>query len=195
MNGEPYPCRPARTPRASGFTLIELMVTIAIAAILATLAAPSFSDFVIRNRSAALTNEFVGSTLRARTEAVSRNVCMTMCRSTNTSDALPSCAGQGTSWGGGWIVFRNSGCDPTVTAPGSADDLLLVNTPVSTDYSLTSPTDAGLIFFSPTGNPRPSDAGAYLVRYKATTRTSNRSICLTALGRTLTTTYGDTCPQ
>jgi type IV fimbrial biogenesis protein FimT len=194
MNGELHPCRPARASRASGFTLIELMVTISIAAILAMLAAPSFKDFVIRNRSAALTNEFVGSTLRARTEAVSRNMCMSMCRSTNASGAAPSCAGQGTSWEGGWIIFRNPGCDPTVTTP-AADELLLANTPANPDYSLTAPTNAGLIFFSPTGNPRPTDAGAYLVRYQATTRTSNRSICLSALGRTLTTTYGATCPN
>jgi len=191
MNGG-YPPRTCRPLRHGGFTLIELMVTMVIAAVLATMAAPLLKDFVISNRSSATSNEFMGSVLRARTEAVSRNSCVTMCVSTNTSSAPPSCAEETTekAWGKGWIVFRNPTCDPSVKAPAS-DDLLLVTRALNTDYSLTGP--GGLIFFSATGQPRPADVGSFQMRYQESTRSSNRTICLSPLGRTLTIAYGDTC--
>jgi len=190
MNGSALPrCTPSS--RAGGFTLVELMFTVAIAAILVSLAAPSFNDFVIRNRTSSITNEFVGSVLRARTEAVSRNTCSTMCRSATTANAIPSCAGAGTDWGAGWIVFRNAACDASVVTPTAADLVLVVES-VNLEYTVSGP--AGLIFFSPTGTPRPSDAGSFLVRYQSSTRPSNRTICLSSLGRTLNTNYGDPCP-
>lgn len=186
MNGG-HPPSTSGPLRHGGFTLIELMVTIAIAAILAMAAAPSMRDFVIRNRSSAATNEFIGSVLRARTEAASRNSCVTMCISSNGS----SCAGAAqTAWDSGWIVFRNPGCDAAVVTPASGD-LLLTAPALTSDYTLTGP--GGLIFFSATGQPRTTDVGAFSVRYQTSTRSSNRTICVSALGRTLTQTYGTTC--
>jgi type IV fimbrial biogenesis protein FimT len=192
MNGG-YLSRTSTPLRHGGFTLVELIVTIAIAAILAMVAAPSLQDFVIRNRTSAASNEFIGSVLRARTEAVSRNSCVTMCVSTNTSALSPSCAATTeTAWGNGWVVFRNPACDASVTSPPQADDLLLVTRTLNTDYNLTGA--GGLIFFSAMGQPRPTDAGAFQVRYQTSTRSSNRTICLSPLGRTLTMAYGATCP-
>lgn len=175
--------------RHGGFTLIELMVTVAIVAILAMAAAPSMSDFVIRNRSSATSNEFIGSVLRARNEAASRNSCVTMCVSSNGSSCA---AATETAWGNGWIVFRNPACDASVVSPPAADDLVLATSALTADYSLTGP--GGLIFFSATGQPRPADVGAFSVRYQTSTRSSNRTICVSPLGRTLTVTYGATCP-
>ena len=53
-----------------GLTIIELLVVVSIAAILATLATPFLRDFVVRNKLAGLSNEFTASVLRARNEAV-----------------------------------------------------------------------------------------------------------------------------
>jgi len=192
MNGG-HPLPSSGPLRHGGFTLLELMVTIAIVAILGMAAAPSMRDFVIRNRSSATTNEFIGSVLRARNEAASRNSCVTMCVSANTDGTSPSCAGAGeTAWAQGWIVFRNPACDASVTSPPETDGMLLVTRTLSSDYSLTGP--GGLIFFSATGQPRSTDVGAFSVRYKTSTRSSNRTICVSPLGRTLTMAYGATCP-
>jgi type IV fimbrial biogenesis protein FimT len=185
-----------RRTRSLGFTLIELMVTVSIAAILAMLAAPSFSDFVIRNKSAAIANEFSGSVLRARNEAVTRNMCTSMCKSSTVSAGTPVCDGSGAGWQTGWLVFRNPTCNPANLTPATTELVSVVDS-LDAAYSLTfTGTSAdGVIFFSATGNPRTADAGGFDLQYltTGTTRTSNRRICLSALGRTATITYGDPC--
>ena len=55
-----------------GFTLLELMVTVAVAAILTTVAVPGFRDLVQNNRVTSQTNELVAALTMARTEAIKR---------------------------------------------------------------------------------------------------------------------------
>ena len=56
-----------------GFTITEVIITLAITSILAAIAVPAFSDFVADNRIAAQTNEFITDLYYARTEAIKRN--------------------------------------------------------------------------------------------------------------------------
>jgi len=63
--------RPAN-PR--GFTLVEMLITVAIAAILAAIALPSFREFLIRQNTIEIANDLVGSLNTARIEAVKRGV-------------------------------------------------------------------------------------------------------------------------
>lgn len=75
----------------AGFTLIELMVTISIVAIIATLAAPSFAEFSASQRvKAAASNLFI-SILRARSEAIKRDTTITL-------------APIGGDWADGWTM-------------------------------------------------------------------------------------------
>ena len=60
----------SRSCRPQGFTLIELLITIALAAILASLAAPSVRDFIVRSKLTNLGGEFTASVLKSRNEAV-----------------------------------------------------------------------------------------------------------------------------
>lgn len=87
--------------QTSGFTLIELMVTIAIVAILAALAFPSFESSIRSNRVATMTNEMLASLALARTEAI---------RSTHVSGVCASADGKtcGADWNQGWIVWTDS---------------------------------------------------------------------------------------
>ncbi len=82
-----------------GFSLIELVVTIAVLAILVTLATPSFTSLLNASRLTSQANELVASLQLARSEAVRRNSRVTLCRTTNGT----SCAGVAGTWGR-WIA-------------------------------------------------------------------------------------------
>jgi len=90
-----------------GFTLIELMVTIAILAIVLTVAVPGFQDFIARNRLAAATNELVSALALARSEAVKRATRVTVASA---------------DWAAGWQVFVDTGVAGDAT---DADDIVL----------------------------------------------------------------------
>lgn len=87
-------------PKARGFTMIELLMTIAIAAILLTVAVPSFRDFLLNSRMTTQTNEFVLALAYAKSEAVKRGVTVTVCSRANDTTCAAS-----TSWDNGWLVF------------------------------------------------------------------------------------------
>lgn len=59
--------------RTEGFTLIELMVTIAVAAVLLAVAVPSFRHLIISNRLTTAANDVITSVTLARSEAIKRN--------------------------------------------------------------------------------------------------------------------------
>lgn len=90
--------------RARGFTLIELMITLLLAAIILSLGVPGFRDIVLNNRAATQSNELISALSLARSEAVKRGARVSMCPSTDQA----SCTG-GTAWDAGWIVFLDSG--------------------------------------------------------------------------------------
>jgi type IV fimbrial biogenesis protein FimT len=183
---------PSSVPRRlSGFTLIELMTVLAVLAILSSLAAPSLREFLVRNRSAAISNEFVATILRARSEAVNRNMCVTVCRST-LATTPPRCDA-GADWQVGWIAFANATCNAAADVPLS-DDVIVTVGPLDASFSLVSTaTNADKIFFSPSGNARAGDAGRFDLQYRSETRSSNRGICLSVLGRTRMVAMGGAC--
>ncbi|MFQ5759463.1 MAG: GspH/FimT family pseudopilin [Acidiferrobacterales bacterium] len=88
----------------SGFTLIELITTLVIAAILMAMAAPSFTSFIKNNRLVSQTNELLADLAFARSEGVKRAANITVCKST---DGLTCNAGA--DWNDGWITVTAGG--------------------------------------------------------------------------------------
>jgi type IV fimbrial biogenesis protein FimT len=80
--------------KLGGFTLIELMVVVALAAIMASLAAPSFKSFVSGQRIKTAASDFVMAAIFARSEAIKRNTDVTI---------TPVTAGAA-GWKDGWTV-------------------------------------------------------------------------------------------
>ncbi|HSH26818.1 MAG TPA: GspH/FimT family pseudopilin [Wenzhouxiangella sp.] len=70
--------RPA-TAHGQGFSLIELMITITVAAVLLSLAIPSFRDLIARNELTTAANAWVGAINTARSEAIKRNQLVALC--------------------------------------------------------------------------------------------------------------------
>src|SRR5580704_16132104 len=93
--------------RSAGFTLLELVITMSIAAILLTIAVPSFRYVTNSNRIAGEVNGLLGDLQFARAEAVKEGRNVTVCISTDGQ----SCVANATTWQSGWIVFS----DPTDT--------------------------------------------------------------------------------
>jgi len=93
-----------RTPRRSfGFTLVELLLAIAVATILLSVGAPSFTALLNSTRLTDASNALLSSMHLARSEAVKRNSRVTLCKSADGS----SCAKAG-GWEQGWIVFHDT---------------------------------------------------------------------------------------
>jgi type IV fimbrial biogenesis protein FimT len=89
-----------RASKARGFTLIELMISITILAILLGMAVPSFNNAVLGGKLSAFSSSLVASTQIARSEAIKRNEIVRICASSNGS----SCGSSG-GWEAGWIIL------------------------------------------------------------------------------------------
>lgn len=126
----PLPSRRLSWNKTSGFTLIELMVTIAIAAILVTTGVPAFTQFVQNNRRASQVNMLVRALQIARSEAVRQRTTIGACASSNQTSCSAS-----TTWSTGWIVFVDKDGDGVVD---SGEDVLNVFPELTGGNSLTS---------------------------------------------------------
>jgi type IV fimbrial biogenesis protein FimT len=89
-----------------GFTLIELMVTIAVLAILLALAVPSFSQILAQNKMASQTNEVVGALYLAKSEALRRGQPISI-----RSISIPPAADSNDLAVAGWRVFTDLNAD------------------------------------------------------------------------------------
>ncbi|KAA3597687.1 GspH/FimT family pseudopilin [Stenotrophomonas maltophilia] len=95
--------------REIGFTLIELMVTIAVVAVLAAIAFPSFQSTIRSSRVSSTNNEVLGLLSLARSEAIRSNRGGGVCGSSDGA----SCDG---GWSGGMLAFADANGDGALSA-------------------------------------------------------------------------------
>lgn len=163
----------AMNTKQTGFTLIELMVVLSVAAILASLAVPSFRSVVQNNRLATQANELSGTLNFARGEAIKRGSSVTVCVSTDQA----TCTG-GTAWAGGWIAFVDINRDRIVTP--NVDTVLRVRGTLEGGSTFGGAATAvqylpnGLLNFG---------AGAYTLATTGCTGNEKRILNVTATGR------------
>lgn len=118
-----------------GFTLIEMLTTVSVAAILFAIAVPSFVRLTVSNTLVNYTNDLVSTVNFARSEAIRRGSTVVICSSTNGT----SCSGADDTWSEGWIVFANSDNDsPAVVDAG--ETVLKVHEALTTGYTLGTDT-------------------------------------------------------
>lgn len=127
-----------QSPRQrAGFTLVELMVTVAVLAILAMIATPAMQDLIDANRLAGASSDLQASLQLARSEAVRRNSRVTICPSSN---------GVACSAAASWSRFIVHGLDKTAAPP--VDDVIRDST-LAGGVSVSGP--AAGIAFKPSG--------------------------------------------
>lgn len=130
--------------RARGFTLIELMVTVAVLVILATVAVPNLQEFAIRSGMSSIRDDFAIALQRTRTDAVTRNTCVSMCQLATGSQDTCAPAAQRGNWQQGWVIYVNDACSSTAPAAAlSADVIVAVRQPGNQRYALTEEASDG----------------------------------------------------
>lgn len=114
----PHIQNPGGRLQAAGFTAIELMVTLAVIAILLAITAPSFVSFTQANRVAAEVNTLAGDLQFARAEAIKEGQPVSLCVANAAGTA---CDTTKNTWQNGWIVFS----DPNGNQSVDPGDLVL----------------------------------------------------------------------
>lgn len=141
----------SKNPRsAAGFTLMELMIVLSVAAVVLALGAPNFTEFSRNNRLTAAANDLLTAAQLARTEAIKRQRNVSLCTSDNVESAAPTCSN--TSFRG-WIVFQddNGNCqrDGAEPLPLRVSDSLAPSVHAAQDQHCST--------FGPTGYVRGAD--------------------------------------
>lgn len=116
---------------SSGYTLMELMITLLIVSILAAIAVPSMQEFVKNERLTGQINTLISNLMLARSEAVKRNQPVILCVSSNGA----TCTGGDAE--DGWIVFVDVDSSGGFSA---GDDLIKVQQALDGDVNLNDLT-------------------------------------------------------
>ena len=97
--------------KTSGYTLLELMVTLGLIAIVFAIGVPSMNTFIQNDRLITQINTLIGHLSYARSEAVKRSQQVAVCVSNNQA----TCTG-GNNWENGWIVYVDLDANGDFTA-------------------------------------------------------------------------------
>lgn len=90
--------------KSKGFTLLELIVTVAVAGIVLSFGIPGFMSLIQNNRATTHTNDLITALNLGRSEATRRAAPITVCSSADGA----TCSGSN-DWSAGWIVRNDAG--------------------------------------------------------------------------------------
>ena len=129
---------------------MELMVTIAVVAILAAVAVPGLQAFVARSGMNGVRDDFAIALQRARLDAINRNTCVSVCQLAAAGGAQCAAAAAGGQWHQGWVTFVDGACSGTLA---SAGDVISVRQPGNARYTLQvgNGGTVGVLTFDPRG--------------------------------------------
>ena len=186
------PVVPAPLARTAGITLIELMVTLAIVAIVAALGVPSFLRAIARHAIASQAEELQDAVRLGRNEAMKRSGPVVLCRT--EPDNTSRCAGTGGNWQT-WLLFSDAGRTGSFAA---GDAIVRQHLDVSNRMTVTG--KAASVRFESTGIAHADVDGVVFTLSPAGAssgagdRALQRQVCVNPRGEVAVIEGGATCP-
>jgi type IV fimbrial biogenesis protein FimT len=164
--------------KSNGFTLIELMVTVAVVAILSSLAVPSFRTLLAKRTVQAAADAMVSDFRYARSEALKRSNYVSVCASSNST----SCMGVGATWKSGWIVFIDGNGNGALDA---GDEILRVQQAFDAITSIqNNPAgDKTSFVYQPTGMSKAASQSFVFTPTGTVPVNGTRLVCISNMGR------------
>lgn len=142
-----------KTTIQSGFTLYELMITLAIVGVILAYGIPNMAEYRQNSRMTGAANDLHSSFHLARSEAARSKAFISICASSDSMSANPTCSGE---FEDGWVVFEDTDGDVVVDA---GEPILRVHPAIADGININSQGANDYFAFSPSGQGRGDVAG------------------------------------
>ncbi len=127
--------------RQKGFTLIELMTTLGIGAVLVSMAVPGMQTVAMNSKQRSGVNDLISAMHLARNTAITTNARVTLCASSNGT------ACESVAWNDGWIVFADLDSDQTV----DGNEVVLRSGTEASGLDISSAQFSRFLMYRPSG--------------------------------------------
>jgi len=181
--------------RGRGFTLVELMITMAVAVVLIMIAVPSFKTMTLSNKLTTAANDMVGAINVARMEAIKRNASSQLCsdssasNSTGTTDTLGNACNTSTQPGAVYVL--TGGTPATVQVRATVVGIV---TPLKLNGSMKALRYSGQGLAQIVGTTTPYSGLVADICTSSISTDNHRKIYMTAGSILATTTTTGACP-
>ena len=170
----------SRTPSQRGFTLVELLLSLAVGGILMSITVPAMTGMLNTQKAISATNALFAGLNLARSEAIKRNARAVLCKTANGV----SCTASG-GWEQGWILFHDRNNNAVLD---EGEEVVRHQGPVSAGIRLRGNFPvANYVSYTPTGTAQlisgAFQAGTFTLCVESSASADVRQIVLSGTGR------------
>ena len=166
---------------SNGFTLVEVIITLVVVAIIMAVGIPGLSSMMANNQAIANSNDLITALSFSRNESVKRGTRISICAKSPTAQGNFTCGAGNNDWSNGWFAFVDSnGSAAADYSPTSENQLRSWPAP-SGNFTMTGPVSVG---FNSSGTIQGNAAIALTIKYSHCTGQQNRTIIIATTGHT-----------